>query len=446
MAITTASPELGRGTGLEKGVRERALRRRVLVTGMGAVTPYGPGVDLMWNNFVEGRSGITALDAFDPFPYSTRIAGQVRGFRPGDFLSQKEISSSARCVQFALASARMAIEDARFLVNATTDSARVGVFVGTSIGTAEYLAANHAVFLEKGIRRVHPLFPALSYSGVVATQLSITFGVRGPAMCISSACTSATDAIGMAWMHICAGIIDSAIVGGTDTPLTPLLFAAFDRLGVMSRERHDPARASRPFAADREGFVMSEGAGICIIEAEDTAKIRGAKPLAEIAGYAATSDAYHPFFPMPAGEQGAAAIRAALAQAGVSPEEIDYVNAHAIGSRPNDPIELDIINGLFGERAPSVPVSAIKSMVGHTMGAAGAIELISCVRAMQTSIIPPTINLAPGETPGGLDLAPDLGRKGKVATALSPTFGFGSRNAVLVVKQYGTVTTSEENP
>jgi 3-oxoacyl-[acyl-carrier-protein] synthase II len=412
-------------------VRERALRRRVFVTGMGAVTPYGPGVDLMWNNFVEGRSGITALDAFDPFPYSTRIAGQVRGFRPGDFLSQKEISSSARCVQFALASARMAIEDARFPVK---DTARIGVFVGTSIGTAEYWAQNHAVFLEKGIRRVHPVFPALSYSGVVATYLAVAFGIRGPAMCISSACTSGADAVGMACMHIHNGLIDSAIVGGTDAPLTPLLFAAFDRLGIMSRENFDPGRASRPFAAERDGFVMSEGAGICILEAENVANDRGAKPRAEIAGYAATSDGYHPFSPMPTGEEGGRAIRIALEQADISPERVDYLNAHAIGSRPNDPIEIAMIKNLFGERASSVPVSAIKSMVGHTMGASGAIQLISCVRAIQTSVVPPTINLAPGETPGGLDLVPDLGRKTKLRNAVSPTFGFGSRNAVLVLK------------
>jgi 3-oxoacyl-[acyl-carrier-protein] synthase II len=238
----------------------------------------------------------------------------------------------------------------------------------------------------------------------------------------------------MAWMQIRAGLIDTAIVGGTDTPLTPVLFAAFDRLGVLSRENSNPARASRPFAADRDGFVMSEGAGICILEGEPAATDRGVELLAEIAGYAATSDGYHPFSPMPTGEEGGRAIRMALEQAELAPEEIDYVNAHAIGSRANDPIEIAMIQGLFGERAHLVPVSAIKSMIGHTMGAAGAIELISCVRTIKSSMIPPTTNLAHGEAPGGLDLVPDLGRKAKIKNALSPTFGFGSRNAVLVVK------------
>ena len=410
--------------------------RRVFVTGMGAVTPFGTGVDRMWESLVAGRSGITQLHAFDPSPYGTRVAGQIDDFRAGDFLSQREISGNARCVHFVLASARMAIEDARMRINAC-DTTRIGVFIGTSVGTAEYLAENHAVFLDKGIRRVHPLFPALSYPGVVATQLSITFGIRGPSMCISSACTSATDAIGMAWMQIRAGVIDRAIVGGTEAPLTPILFASFDRLGVMSRENENPERASRPFAADRDGFVMSEGAGVCILEAEDTAAERGVPALSEVAGYAATSDGFHPFSPMPGGEEGSRAIRTALEQAEVLPEEIDYVNAHAIGSRSNDPIEIDIIHNLFGPRTSKVPVSAVKSMLGHTMGAAGALELITCTRSLQTATIPPTINLGPDEAPGGLDLVPGEARKSKVDIALSPTFGFGSRNAVLVVRSTG---------
>jgi len=405
---------------------------------MGAVTPYGPGVDRMWENLVNGRSGITALDAFDPTPYGTRVAGQVRDFRANDFLSQREISGNARCVHLALASARMAIEDAKLSINAT-DTTRIGVFLGTSVGTAEYLAENHAVFLDKGIRRVHPLFPALSYTGVVATQLSITFGIRGPAMCISSACTSSTDAIGMAWMQIRSGLIDRAIVGGTEAPLTPILFAAFDRLGVMSRENENPARSSRPFAADRDGFVMSEGAGVCILEAESVAAERGARGLAEVSGYAATSDGFHPFSPLPTGEEGGRAIRSALEQAGIEVDQIDYVNAHAIGSRSNDPIEVDIIHNLLGARTSKVPVSAMKSMVGHTMGAAGALELIACTKAIQRAMVPPTINLAADEAPGGLDLVPNKGREVRVGVAISPTFGFGSRNAVLVVKQHGSL-------
>jgi 3-oxoacyl-(acyl-carrier-protein) synthase len=279
------------------------------------------------------------------------------------------------------------------------------------------------------------LFPALSFPGVVATQLAITLGVRGPAMCISSACTSATDAIGMAWMHIRAGVIDRAIVGGSEAPLTPILFAAFDRLGVMSRENENPARASRPFAADRDGFVLSEGAGVCVVESEESARERGAPPLAEIAGYSATSDGFHPFTPLPSGEEGARAMRMAMEQAGVEPHEVDWVNAHAIGSRPNDPIELDIIHNVFGEAVSRTPISAIKSMMGHTMGAAGALELIACTRAIQTSTIPPTTNLDPGDAVSGIDLVPNEARKVAVHVAVSPTFGFGSRNAVLVVRQ-----------
>jgi 3-oxoacyl-[acyl-carrier-protein] synthase II len=415
--------------------------RRVLVTGMGAVTPFGAGTERFWDNVVSGRSGVTRLDAFDPSPYGTRVAGQVRDFRPSDHLSQREISASARCVQFALAAARMAIEDARLSMN-SIDTSRVGVFIGSSVGTAEYLAENHAVFLEKGIRRVHPLFPALSYPGVVATQLGITFGIHGPVMCISSACTSATDAIGVASMHIRAGMIDCAIVGGTEAPLTPILFAAFDRLGVMSRENENPARASRPFASDRDGFVMSEGAGVAILEAEGFAAERGARGRGEVAGYAATSDGFHPFSPLPTGEQGARAIRCALEQAAVAPERVDYVNAHAIGSRSNDAIEVDIIAHVFGQKASRIPVSAVKSMIGHTMGAAGALELITCIRALETATIPPTINLGPDDAPGGLDLVPNEARKAEIEVALSPTFGFGSRNAVLVIRAYAAERSS----
>jgi 3-oxoacyl-[acyl-carrier-protein] synthase II len=412
--------------------------RRVLVTGMGCVTPLGSGADRFWDSLIAGRSGVDRLSLFDPGPYTTKIAGQVRDFRPADFLSQRELAGSAKCVQFALASARMAIEDSRLVLNGS-DSSRVGVFVGTSVGTAEYLAENHAVFLEKGIRRVHPLFPAFSYPGVVATQLAISLGVRGPAMCISSACTSATDAIGIAWMHIRQGLIDRAIVGGTEAPLTPILFAAFDRLGVMSRENDNPARASRPFAADRDGFVMSEGAGICILEAEELACERGTPALVELAGYAATSDGFHPFSPLPTGEEGLRAVQLALDQAQTDPEQVDYVSAHAIGSRPNDPIELDILRNVVRDDLWRVPVSAIKSMTGHTMGAAGALELIACVRAIETQTLPPTMNLAPDDPKNlGADLVPDEPRRAKVDVTLSPTFGFGSRNAVLVIRNYGT--------
>jgi len=238
----------------------------------------------------------------------------------------------------------------------------------------------------------------------------------------------------MAWMQIRAGLIDRAVVGGTETPLTPMLFAAFDRLGVMSQENDNPERASRPFAADREGFVMSEGAGLCILEAEDAALERGAAPLAEIAGYAATSDGFHPFSPLPTGEEGVRAIQMALEHAGLTAADVEYVNAHAIGSRANDAIELDIVRQVFAERSGVVPISAVKSMIGHSMGAAGALEAIACVRALQTRMLPPTINLAPEDLRRGFDFVPNEARRVRISTVLSPTFGFGSRNAALVIK------------
>ena len=406
--------------------------RRVVITGMGCVTPYGCGVDVFWDGLTAGRSAIGPLTLFDATPYGCRVAGEIHDFRPAEFMAVKEVASSARCLQFGTAAARMALDDARLSL-AMVDTTRVGVFLGSSVGTAEYLAENHAVFLEKGIRRVHPLFPAQAYPGVIATQLAITLGIRGPAMCISTACTSAVDAVGEAALHIRAGLIDRAIVGGTEAPLTPILFAAFDRLGVMSRENEHPERASRPFAPDRDGFVMTEAAGVCILEEEDAARGRGAPILAELAGYGATSDGFHPFFPLPTGEEGVRAIRIALTEAGVEPHQIDYVNAHAIGSKANDPIEVDIIHKVFGEAAPKVPVSSIKSMIGHSMGAAAALEIIACVRAINTGIIPPTINLNSAELISHLDLVPNNARPAALATVLSSTFGFGSRNAAVVI-------------
>ncbi|MET0154094.1 MAG: beta-ketoacyl-[acyl-carrier-protein] synthase family protein [Candidatus Binatia bacterium] len=408
---------------------------KVLITGMGCVTPFGAGVDRFWNGLVSGRSAIGPLTAFDPTPYGTKIAGEVRDFQASDFLSQREISGGARCVHFALASARMAIDDARLALKGV-DTSRIGVFMGSSVGPMAYQAENHAVFLEKGIRKVHPFFPALSYTGVVATQVGISLGIRGPAICASTACTSSTDSIGMALLQIRAGIIDRAIIGGTEAPLTPILFAAFDRLGIMSRSNDNPERASRPFAEDRDGFVLSEGAASCVVESEEAAAARGARPIVEIASYTATSDAFHPFSPLPSGEEGIRAVRMALEQAGVGPEAVEYVSAHAVGSRANDPVELDVIRSVFGEGVPRVPISAIKSMTGHTMGAAGALQLVACALTIQTSTIAPTTNLGITDRVGGFDLVPEEARCATVRVAVSPTFGFGSRNAVLVVKRY----------
>ena len=405
--------------------------RRVMVTGMGCITPYGIGVTPFWEGLVSGRSAISALTVFDPAPYSSRIAGEIRDFAPRDHMTAREVNGSSRAVQFALAAARLAVVDAG-LSTPRVDATRIGVFIGSSVGTFEYAAENHAVFLEKGIRRVHPLFPAQSYGGVVATQLAIALEIRGPAIAVSTACNSATDAIGLAWMYIRSGVIDRAIVGGTEAPLTPLLFASFDRLGVMSRDNEVPARASRPFAKDRDGFVLSEGSAVCVLEAEDVARERNVPLLAEVAGYAATSDAFHPFSPHPSGDDAVRAVRDALKSADLRVSDVSYVNAHAIGSRTNDPIEAEILKVVFGEGIQRIPVSAIKSMIGHTMGAAGALQLISCVQSLRTSTLPPTINLNEADRELGLDLVTQTANQRIHGVVLSPTFGFGSRNGAVI--------------
>jgi 3-oxoacyl-[acyl-carrier-protein] synthase II len=413
-------------------VRAAESGPKVVVTGLGCVTPYGIGVEPFWAGLVAGRSPIAPLEVFDARAYGTRIAGQIRQFEPREFMPQRDVSASARVTQLGVAAARMAADQAR-LPAAPEAMRRTGVFFGTSVGTFAYAAESHAAFLEKGIRRVHPLFPAQSYSGVVATQIAIGLEVRGPALCISTACASATDAIGMAWLHVRAGIVDRAIAGGAEAPLTPLIFASFDRLGVMSRRNEEPERSSRPFAAARDGFVMTEGAGAVVLESETSARLRGAPVLGEIAGYGASSDAFHAFSPLPSGEEGLRAIQIALEQAGTTNEAIDCVSAHAIGSRPNDPIELDILKQALGDRVAEVPVSAIKSMIGHSMGAAGVLATIAAIESLRTGMIPPTINLEAADCMNGLDLVPAQARNRSLKMVLVPTFGFGSRNSVLVV-------------
>jgi 3-oxoacyl-[acyl-carrier-protein] synthase II len=292
-----------------------------------------------------------------------------------------------------------------------------------------------AIFFEKGLSRVHPMFP-LQYPGSLPAEISIALGLRGPTYTISSACTAGADAAGLALGQIASGALDGALVGGSDAPIFPMLFAAFDRLGALSRLNEPPERASRPFSRDRNGFVLSEGAAMVMLEAEEIAREHGARVYAELAGFGATSDADHHLQPAPDGEQGARAITLALAHAGVAPHDVDYINAHGTGTLKNDEIETRIVKRVFGDHAYRIPISSTKSMLGHLIGASAAVELIISVLALRHGVVPPTINLGEPDPACDLDYVTEGARPVPLRTVLSTSFGFGSRNAALVVREY----------
>ncbi len=410
------------------------MAERVVITGLGCVTPLGV-LPEFWEGLTAGRSGIGALTAIDAAPYETRIAGQVRDFDPHQFMGRREAASMSRCVQFGVAAGKMALEHAG-LVPDGIERERVGIYLGTSIGPLGHAMEQHAVFLEKGIARVHPMAPAQNYPGVLASELAILLGLNGPAITISTACTSGADAVGLALAQIRAGVVDVALAGGSEAPIFPMLFASFDRLGLMSRKNENPAAACRPFDLGRDGFALSEGAAVCVLESETYARSRGASLLAELAGFGASCDAYHHLQQDPSGRQAARAIESALRDAGAGVEDIGYISAHGTGTRANDTFETAVIKQVFGKRAYDVPMSSIKSMCGHLMGACGALELVACVKTLTDGVVPPTANLAMPDPDCDLDYVPNNARAASIGTILSNTFGFGSRNAALVVRAF----------
>jgi 3-oxoacyl-[acyl-carrier-protein] synthase II len=409
------------------------MPREVVVTGLGCVTPLG-AVESCWAALREGRSGIGPLTVFDATPYRAQVAGQARDFDPAGYLGAKETAASSRCGQLAAVATRDAIDDAALSLP-TCDRGRVGVFIGTSIGPLPHAFEHHAIFLEKGISRVHPLAPAQDYPGSIASDVAIRLGIRGPVMTVSTACTSGADAVGLGLLHLRAGVIDVAIVGGSEAPLAPMIYAAFDRLALLSRWRGEPGAACRPFALGRDGIALSEGAAICVLETRAHAERRNARILVEVAGFAATCDAHHALQQLPSGEEAARAMQLALADARVSEAEVEYISAHGTGTVANDVTETRAIRRVFGERAPRIPISSIKSMTGHLMGACGALEFVAAVLTIVRRTIPPTANLHTPDPECDLDYVPVAPRRAQVGVVLSNTFGFGARNAALVVRE-----------
>ncbi len=378
----------------------------------------------------EGRSGTKDVSTFDATACSSRVAGEIRDFRAEDFVSRRDLHSFARFVHLGVAAARMAWEDAGA---PKIDCDRVGVCIGSAVGAIDRTVTDGVTFFEHGLQRVHPMFP-LQYPGTLPSQVGIELGLRGPAFPVSSACTAGADAIGLALAQIQSGTLDAVVAGGSDAPIFPLLFASFDRLGVLSILNEPAERASRPFSLDRAGFVISEGAGIVVLEAEESARERGARIYAELAGFGATCDAFHHFAPEPEGRQGARAITLALEHAKLHPADIDYVNAHGTSTPKNDSTETSILKMALGARARQIPISSSKSTLGHLIGASGAVELIVSALALWHGIVPPTINLTKPDPACDLDYVPEGKRTMSLRAVVSTSFGFGSRNAALVVK------------
>ncbi len=407
--------------------------RRVVITGMGVVSPYGVGVDPFWQGLVHGESGIRTIEHFDVSEYPTKIAGVVQDFNPDEFIDRKESRRMDRFTQFAVAAATLAVKQSGLQI--TQDIApRVGVYIGSGIGGLATLEDQHRTLLERGPKRVSPFFVPMMIGDMASGQVSILFGAQGPNSAPVSACATGSNSIGDAFKIIARGAADVMICGGAEATVTPLALAGFCSARALSERNDDPARASRPFDADRDGFVMSEGSGILVIEDLEFAKARGAHILAEIVGYGMSGDAYHLVQPAPEGAM--RAMKAAILDAKIEPQQIGYINAHGTSTIIGDRSESKAIEAIFGEWAKSVAVSSTKSMTGHLLGAAGGVEAVACVQALREGIMPPTINLETTDPECDLDYVPNQARRKSLEYAMSNSFGFGGHNATLIFKRY----------
>lgn len=410
---------------------------RVVVTGMGIVCPLGLNAVATWEALAAGRSGIDYITLFDPAPYSieTRIAGEVKGFEPTNYMERKDARRMDRFAQLAVAASQEAMKHSRLQINAGNQSC-VGIIVGSGIGGLTTLFEQAKILLERGAGRVSPFLVPMMISDMAAAQVSIALGIKGPNLCVTSACSSGSDAIGAAYKLIKDGDAPAMLAGGSESIINPVGMAAFNALKAISTRNSEPKLASRPFDAERDGFVISEGAAVLVLENLDFARKRGADILAEIIGYGASGDAYHITQPDENGDGAARAMCAALANAGVKVTEVNYINAHGTSTPLNDRVETMAIKAVFGDHAYKVPVSSTKSMTGHLIGGAGALEAAICIMAMQHSLLPPTINLTHPDPECDLDYVPNVARPAKVDIAMSNSFGFGGHNSVLVFRRY----------
>jgi 3-oxoacyl-[acyl-carrier-protein] synthase II len=409
-------------------------RRKVVVTGLGLVTPVGTGVKKSWESLVAGRSGIGPITRFDAAAFDTRIAGQVDDFTATDWIDRKEVRRNDRFIHFALAATKMALEDAGLEIT-EKNAERIGAFVGSGMGGLESLENTYKTFMEKGPSRISPFFIPQTIINLAPGLISIAFGAKYGNLSHVSACATGAHAIGEAAEHIRHGRADAIIAGGAEATITVLGIGGFNAMKALSTRNDDPTGASRPFDADRDGFVAGEGSGILILESEAHAKARGARIYAEVAGYGLTSDAHHITSPAPHGEGAARCMRMALADAGLEPAEVQYLNAHGTSTKYNDALETEAIKTVFGDHAKKLAVSSTKSMTGHLLGAAGAIEAAFSVLALHHGVLPPTLNYTTPDPDCDLDYVPNEAREIPVRAVLSNSLGFGGTNATLAFKK-----------
>lgn len=409
--------------------------RRVVITGMGLVTPLGIGVSETWSALCAGKSGIGEITRFDTSAFQTKIAGEVKDFHPEDYLPRKEAKRTQSFITYAIAASRMAVEDSGLVID-SSNADRVGVLTGCGLGGLSILEETSWAIRQKGPKRVTPFFIPMMIGNMAPGMVSIQLGAKGPNASVATACAAGTHAVGDAFKIVKRGAADAMITGGVESVITPSCVAGFNAMKALSRRNDDPQRASRPFDKDREGFVIGEGAGILLIESLEHALERGAHIYAELYGYGMTGDGYHMTSPPPDGEGAARCMQAALDDADISYDKVDYINAHGTSTPLNDLYETRAIKTVFKDKAASVPVSSTKSMTGHLLGGAGGIETVFTALAIHDGIIPPTINF---ENPGeecDLDYVPNTARKADVNIAMTNSFGFGGTNATLILKKY----------
>lgn len=411
------------------------LKKRVVITGLGAITPIGIGKDPFWKALLEGQSGVGPITHFDPSEYTTQFAGEVKEFDATEYMDKKKAKRMDRVTQFAVAATKMAFDDSKIDLD-KEDRTRIGTIIGTGIGGISTLHEQYKLLFEKGPSRISPFFIPLMISNMPSGVTSITYGLQGICTCVATACATGTNAIGDAFKVIQRGDADVMVAGGTEACISPAAVAGFCAMKALSTRNDEPQKASRPFEKDRNGFVMGEGAGIVILETLDHALARGASIYAEISGYGSNADAYHITAPAPEGAQASRCMALALKDAGIEPNTVDYINAHGTSTSLNDKNETQAIKTLFGKHAYQLAISSTKSMTGHLLGASGGIECIATVLTIANSIIPPTINYDIPDPELDLDYVPNQARKQKVSVALSNSFGFGGHNATILLNKY----------
>ena len=419
------------------------MDRRVVITGMGLVTPLAIGVEETWARLCAGESGISEVTKFDVAEFKTKIAGEVKGFNPDDFLPKKEAKRTEEFIAYAVAGARMAIEQSGFVIN-DLNAPRVGVIVGCGLGGLSMLEQVARVVEKKGPNRVSPFFIPMIIGNMAAGMISIHLGAKGPNASIATACAAGGHAVGDSYKIVESGRADAMITGGVESVVTPTGIAGFNAMKALSTRNEEPEKASRPFDRDRDGFVMGEGSGIVLIEALENALSRGARIYAEIIGYGMSGDGYHMTAPPPDGDGAVRCLKEALKDANISYDRVDYINAHGTSTQLNDLYETRAVKAVFKERAPLIPMSSTKSMTGHLLGGAGGVETVFTALSICDGIIPPTINF---ENPGAecdLDYVPNVARKKDINIAMTNSFGFGGTNASLILKKYIPPTSHKE--